>query len=79
MLTRRQALAAVPILLARPAAGWAQTPTVRRVAWFGLGRLDAPSPYLEALRGELLVVNVNTAKGVKIPPSILLRADQVIE
>jgi putative ABC transport system substrate-binding protein len=26
---------------------------VRRIAWFGLGPLDAPSPYLEALRAEL--------------------------
>jgi putative ABC transport system substrate-binding protein len=54
MMTRRRALAAVGILLARATAGWAQTaPAVRRVAWFGLGPLDAPSLYLDALRAEL--------------------------
>jgi len=26
---------------------------MRRVVWFGLGPPDAPSPYLDALRGEL--------------------------
>lgn len=54
MVTRRRVLAALGVLLARPTAGWAQTPPpVRRIAWFGLGRLDAPSPYLETLRTEL--------------------------
>src|SRR2546421_512478 len=54
MLTRRRALVAIGALLMRPATGWAQTAaSVRRVAWFGLGPLDAPSPYLEALRAEL--------------------------
>jgi putative ABC transport system substrate-binding protein len=54
MMTRRRALTAVGIVLTRAAAGWAQTtPKIRRVAWFGLGPLDAPSPYLDALRAEL--------------------------
>ena len=54
MMTRRRALVAIGTVLAQPPAGWAQmSPTVRRVAWFGLGRLDVPSPYLEALRAEL--------------------------
>jgi len=54
MMTRRQALGAVAILLAPAAAGWAQTtPPIRRIVWFGLGPLDAPSPYLDALRDEL--------------------------
>ena len=54
MVTRRDVLTALAVLLARPAAGWAQTaPTVRRIAWFGLGPLDAPAPYLETLRAEL--------------------------
>jgi putative ABC transport system substrate-binding protein len=54
MMTRRQALSAAAILLSQAAAGWAQTtPTTRRIVWFGLGPLDAPSPYLDALRDEL--------------------------
>jgi putative tryptophan/tyrosine transport system substrate-binding protein len=54
MITRRRALLAVGALVSRAAVGWAQTaPPVRRVAWFGLGPLDAPSPYLEAVRAEL--------------------------
>jgi putative tryptophan/tyrosine transport system substrate-binding protein len=55
MITRRRALVAIGgVLLTRPATGWAQSAaSVRRVAWFGLGPLDAPSPYLEALRAEL--------------------------
>ena len=54
MMTRRRAVTAIGVLLTRPTASWAQTvPAVRRIAWFGLGPLDAPSPYLEALRAEL--------------------------
>jgi putative ABC transport system substrate-binding protein len=54
MMTRRRALSAVAILLSQAAAGWAQTtPPIRRIVWFGLGPLDAPSPYLDALRDEL--------------------------
>jgi putative ABC transport system substrate-binding protein len=54
MITRRRALVAIGVLLTRPATGWTQSAaSVRRVAWFGLGPLDAPSPYLEALRAEL--------------------------
>jgi putative ABC transport system substrate-binding protein len=54
MITRRHASAAIAVLLARPATGWAQTAAaVRRVAWFGLGPLEVSSPYLETLRGEL--------------------------
>lgn len=54
MVTRRRVLAALGILLSRPAIGWTQSVVrVRRVAWFGLGPLDAPSPYLEVLRAEL--------------------------
>jgi putative tryptophan/tyrosine transport system substrate-binding protein len=54
MMTRRRALSAVAILLSQGAAVWAQTtPPIRRIVWFGLGPLDAPSPYLDALRDEL--------------------------
>jgi putative tryptophan/tyrosine transport system substrate-binding protein len=54
MITRRHALAAIGVLMTRATTGWAQTASgPRRVAWFGLGPLDAPSPYLEALRLEL--------------------------
>jgi putative ABC transport system substrate-binding protein len=54
MMTRRSVLASLGALLALPAAVRAQTaPVMRRIAWFGLGQPDAPSPYLDALRGEL--------------------------
>jgi putative ABC transport system substrate-binding protein len=54
MTTRRRVLAAVGALLAQPAAIRAQTGVaLRRIAWFGLGQPDAPSPYLDALRAEL--------------------------
>jgi putative ABC transport system substrate-binding protein len=54
MITRRRVLAAIGVLLTRPATAWTQTAVaVRHIAWFGLGPLDAPSPYLEILRAEL--------------------------
>jgi putative tryptophan/tyrosine transport system substrate-binding protein len=54
MTTRRQALAMLGGLVAFPAASFAQTAAkMRRVAWLGLGPLDTPSPYLDALRAEL--------------------------
>src|SRR5207245_8053734 len=37
-----------------PLAARAQPPErMRRIAWFGLGRADVPSPYLDALRSGL--------------------------
>jgi putative ABC transport system substrate-binding protein len=40
--------------VAWPAAAYAQrADAVRRVAWLGLGRADAPSPYVDSLRGGL--------------------------
>jgi putative ABC transport system substrate-binding protein len=37
-----------------PLAAHAQQPErMRRIAWFGLGRVDVPSPYLDALRSGL--------------------------
>jgi putative ABC transport system substrate-binding protein len=54
MMTRRSVLASLGALLALPAAARAQTAAgMRRIVWFGLGPPDAPSPYLDALRGEL--------------------------
>jgi putative ABC transport system substrate-binding protein len=54
MTTRRRVLGMVGALVALPAVSWAQTAArVRRIAWFGIGSPDAPSPYLEALRAEL--------------------------
>ncbi len=52
--TRRGMLVALAALAATPLLGFAQTPArMRRVAWLGVGRSDAPSPYLEALRSGL--------------------------
>src|ERR1700694_6305175 len=54
MTTRRQALAILGSLVALPATSFAQTPAgMRRIAWLSVGRRDAPSPYLDALRAEL--------------------------
>jgi|GraSoiStandDraft_55_1057291.scaffolds.fasta_scaffold39063_2 putative ABC transport system substrate-binding protein len=40
--------------MASPLAAHAQAPPrTRRIAWLGLGRADAPSPYVEALRSGL--------------------------
>jgi len=54
MMTRRSVLASLGALLALPTVVRAQTTAgMRRIVWFGLGPLDARSPYLDALRGEL--------------------------
>jgi len=38
-----------------PVVAWAQqrADRVRRIAWFGLGRSDEPSPYVDSLRAGL--------------------------
>lgn len=54
MTTRRRVLAMLGALVALPVVSFAQTAArVRRIAWFGIGPPDAPSPYLDALRAEL--------------------------
>ena len=54
MTTRRRVLAMLGALVASPVVSLAQTAArVRRIAWFGIGPSDAPSPYLDALRAEL--------------------------
>jgi len=54
MTSRRRVLATLGALVAFPVASFAQTVAgVRRIAWFGIGPPDAPSPYLDALRAEL--------------------------
>jgi putative ABC transport system substrate-binding protein len=50
---RREFIAAIGGAAVWPLAARAQTATPRRVAWFGLGRGDEPSPYLDSLRGGL--------------------------
>jgi putative ABC transport system substrate-binding protein len=46
-------------LIGTAAAAWPlaaraqQSERMRRIAWFGLGRADVPSPYLDALRSGL--------------------------
>ncbi len=65
-INRRHALAAVGIVLGRVAAGWAMPPAIRRIAWFGLGPLDAPSPYLDALRAELRDLGWSEGRNLEI-------------
>jgi putative ABC transport system substrate-binding protein len=80
MMSRRRALTVVGILLTRPAVGWAQTaPAVRRVAWFGLGPLDAPSPYLEALRAELHALRWTEGRNLVISRFTSTRAPEDFE
>jgi putative ABC transport system substrate-binding protein len=51
---RRRMLVMLAALAAAPLCAQAQTsPATRRIAWMGLGRPDAPSPYLDALRSGL--------------------------
>jgi putative ABC transport system substrate-binding protein len=59
--------------------GWAQTPTVRRIAWFGLGPLDAPSPYLEALRAELRDLGWTEGRNLTISRFTSTRAPEDFE
>jgi putative ABC transport system substrate-binding protein len=79
MMTRRRVLTALGILLSRPTMGWAQTPTVRRIAWFGLGPLDAPSPYLEALRAELRDLGWTEGRNLTISRFTSTRAPEDFE
>lgn len=50
---RRKFIAALGSAAAWPLAARAQVAAARRVAWFGLGRPDEPSPYLDSLRAGL--------------------------
>jgi putative ABC transport system substrate-binding protein len=79
MMTRRQALSAAAILLSSAAAGWAQTPPIRRVVWFGLGPLDAPSPYLDALRDELRDLGWREGHNLALPRFTSIRAPDDFE
>lgn len=80
MMSRRRALTAVGFLLTGPTVVWAQTaPAVRRVAWFGLGPLDAPSPYLEALRAELRDLGWSEGRNLVISRFTSIRAPEDFE
>src|SRR5206468_1124068 len=50
---RREFIAAVGGAAAWPLAARGQAVARRRIAWFGLGRADEPSPYLDSLRAGL--------------------------
>ena len=80
MMTRRRAVTAIGVLLTRPTASWAQTvPAVRRIAWFGLGPLDAPSPYLEALRAELRDLGWSEGRNLAISRFTSTRTPEDVE
>ena len=80
MMTRRRLLTALGVLLHRPTAVPAQTaPTLRRIAWFGLGPLDAPSPYLEALRTELRDLGWSEGRNLVISRFTSTRAPEDFE
>jgi putative tryptophan/tyrosine transport system substrate-binding protein len=83
MMTRRRALTVLGILLTRltrPALGWAQAaPAVRRVAWFGLGPIEAPSPYFEALRAELRELGWSEGRNLVISRFTSTRAPEDFE
>jgi len=51
---RREFITLLGVAAAWPLAARAQQrERMRRIAWFGLGRADVPSPYLDALRSGL--------------------------
>ena len=53
-MKRREFITLLGGAAAWPLAARAQPPErMRRIAWFGLGRGDVPSPYLDALRSGL--------------------------
>src|SRR3989442_6199389 len=53
-MRRREFITLLGGAAAWPFAARAQQPErMRRIAWFGLGRADVPSPYLDALRSGL--------------------------
>src|SRR5262249_1899412 len=80
MITRRHALAAIGVLMTQATVGWAQTASgPRRVARFGLGPLDAPSPYLEALREELPHLGWGEGKNLTLPRFTPTRAPDDFE
>ena len=80
MMTRRRAVTAIGVLLTRPTASWAQTvPAVRRIAWFGLGPLDAPSAYLEALRAELRDLGWSEGRNLAISRFTSTRTPEDVE
>jgi putative ABC transport system substrate-binding protein len=52
---------------------------VRRIAWFGLGPLDAPSPYLEALRAELRDLGWSEGRNLAISRFTSTRTPEDVE
>src|SRR5262252_8316113 len=53
-MKRREFIALLGSAVAWPPTARAQQPErMRSIAWFGLGRADLPSPYLDALRSGL--------------------------
>jgi putative ABC transport system substrate-binding protein len=80
MMTRRQALAVLGALAAFPATSFAQTAVrMRRIAWLGLGQLDAPSPYLDALRAELHDLGWDEGRNLTIARFTSTRAPEDFE
>ena len=76
MTSRRQVLSAFgSVVLVTPCAIFAQSSRVRRIGWVGLGKADAPSPFLDAFRqglkargyveGRDIVVEARFADGLR--------------
>jgi hypothetical protein len=67
MNTRRKLLLALAATLSTPRLALAPE-KIRRIVWFGPGRVGAPSPYLAALQSRLRDLGWEEGRSISISP-----------